>query len=72
MKSLFSAHQAYKQRLIQAALDTTPGNVLKRFVPRESLLVQFGDLLIHTGLKLKRSRVSRKSIAWSPTTGVKP
>ncbi len=72
MKSIHNAYQAYEGRAIQGELDSTPRKAVNRFVPREPLLVQVGDLLIYTCLALKRSRVTRKSMAWSPTTGVKP
>ena len=72
MKSLYHAYQAYERRVIRGELDNSPGIAANRAAPREPLLAQFGDLLIHTGLKLKRRYAAGKSMAWSPMTGSKP
>ncbi|MBE3067539.1 MAG: hypothetical protein IMZ73_08960 [Chloroflexi bacterium] len=72
MKSLYNAYQAYERRVIRGELDNTPGIVVNRSAPREPLLAQFGDLLIHTGLRLKRRYAASKPMAWSPMTGSKP
>lgn len=72
MKSLYNAYQAYERRVLRGELDNTPGIAVNRSGPREPLLGQFGDLLIHTGLKLKRRRAAGKPMAWSPMTGSKP
>jgi len=72
MKSLYHAYQAYERRVIRSELDNTPGKAVNRFAPREPLLAQVGDLLIHTGLRLKRRYATGKLMAWSPMTGSKP
>ena len=72
MKSLYHAYEAYERRVIRGELDTIPRNAVKQSVPREPLLAQVGDLLIHTGLRLKRRYAAGKPMAWSPLTGSKP
>jgi hypothetical protein len=72
MKSLYDAYQAYERRVIRGEFDKTSRMTAKRSAPREPLLAQFGDLLIHAGLKLKRRYAAGKPMAWSPLTGSKP
>jgi hypothetical protein len=72
MISVYDAYQAYERRVIRGEFDNTPGKVAKRIAPSEPLLAQFGDLLIHAGLRLKRRYSGGKSMAWSPMTGSKP
>jgi hypothetical protein len=72
MKSFYNAYQAYERRVIRGELDNTPRIAVDRPAPREPLLAQFGDLLIRTGLRLKRRYAAGKTMAWSPMTGSKP
>jgi len=72
MNSLYDAYQAYERRVIRGEFDKVPGKAANRPVPREPLLAQLGDLLIHTGLKLKRQYTPVTPMAWSPLTGSKP
>jgi hypothetical protein len=73
MKSLYHAYEAYERRVIRGEFDANPKKVVKLLTPREPLLAQFGDLLIHTGLRLKRRYAAAgKPMAWSPLTGSKP
>jgi len=72
MKSLYNAYQAYERRVIRGEFDNAPGKAVNQPASREPLLVQFGDLLIRTGLRLKRRYAVGKSMAWSPMTGSKP
>jgi hypothetical protein len=72
MKSLYHAYEAYERRVIRGELDTIPRKAVKHPAPREPLLAQVGDLLIRTGLKLKRRYAAGKPMAWSPLTGSKP
>ncbi len=71
MKSLYTAYQAYERRVIRGELDNIPRVAAKRSAPREPLLAQVGDLLIHTGFRLKRRYAAGKPMAWSPLTGSK-
>ncbi len=71
MKSLYNAYQAYERRVIRGEFDKSSRMAANRPAPREPLLAQFGDLLIHTGLKLKRRYATGKPMAWSPMTGSK-
>ena len=71
MKSLYHAYEAYERRVIRGELVSAPRKAFKRATPREPLLAQVGDLLIHTGLKLKRRYATGKTMAWSPMTGSK-
>jgi hypothetical protein len=72
MKSFYNAYQAYERRVIQGEFANTPRKAVNHSAPREPLLAQIGDLLIHTGLKLKRRTAAGKPMAWSPMTGSKP
>jgi len=72
MESIYSAYQAYERRVMRGELDITPRKAVKRSAPREPLLAQVGDLLIHTGLKLKRRYAAGKPMSWSAMTGSKP
>ena len=72
MKSLYDAYQAYERRVIRGEFDRPSRMAANRSAPREPLLAQFGDLLIHVGLKLKRRYAAGKPMAWSPLTGSKP
>jgi hypothetical protein len=72
MNSLYHAYQAYERRVIRGEFDMFPCKPAIRPVPLASLLVQLGDLLIHTGLKLKRHYATGKPMTWSPLTGSKP
>ena len=71
MNSYYNAYQAYEQRAIRGEFDHTPGKTRKQSATCEPLLARVGDLLIHTGLKLKRRYATGKSMAWSPMTGSK-
>lgn len=71
MKSLYHAYETYERRIIRGELNTNPRKAVKRTTPREPLLAQVGDLLIHAGLKLKRRYAAGKPMAWSPMTGSK-
>jgi hypothetical protein len=71
MKTYYDAYQAYEHRVIRGEFDTTPKTVKKPTARREPLLVKLGDLLINTGLKLKRRYATGKPMAWSPMTGSK-
>jgi hypothetical protein len=71
MKSLYNAYQAYERQVIRGEFYHIPDNTLKRSPRRESFLAQLGDLLIHTGLRLKRIYATDKSLAWSPMIGGK-
>jgi hypothetical protein len=72
MKSLYHAYEAYERRVIRGEFDTVSRKAAQPASPREPLLAQVGDLLIHTGLKLKRRYAAGKPMAWSPLTGSKP
>ena len=72
MKSIYNAYHAYERRVIRGELDITPRKAVKRSAPREPLLANVGDLLIHTGLKLKRRYATSKPMAWALKTGSKP
>lgn len=72
MKSLYNAYQAYERRVIRGEFDHSPNKAQKRSSRREPLLAQLGDLLIHTGLRLKRLHATGKSMSWSPLIGSKP
>jgi hypothetical protein len=72
MKSLYDAYQAYERRVMRGEFDQTSRKAANRTVPRDPLLAQLGDLLIRTGLKLKRRYAAGKPMAWSPMTGSKP
>ena len=72
MKSIYSAYQVRERRVIRGELDITPRKAFKRTAPREPLLAQFIDLLIHTGLKLKQRYAAGKPMAWFLMTGNTP
>jgi hypothetical protein len=72
MKSLYHAYEAYEHRVIRGEFDSIPRKAVKSAAPREPLLSRIGDLLIHTGLRLKRRTAAGKPMAWSPMTGSKP
>jgi hypothetical protein len=72
MKSFYHAYEAYERRVIRGEFDTVLRKAVKPSSPREPLLAQLGDLLIHTGLRLKRRYAAGKPMAWSPLTGSKP
>ena len=72
MKSIYIAYHAYERRVIRGELDITPGKAVKRSAPREPLLANVGDLLIHTGLKLKQRYPAGKPMAWFLMTGNTP
>lgn len=71
MKSLYNAYQAYEGRVNRGELDNTSRKAVNLSAPRVPLLVQFGDLLIHTGIKIKQRHAAGKSIAWPLMTGSK-
>jgi hypothetical protein len=71
MKTYYDAYQAYERRVIRGEFDNSPRSAIKPTSPREPLLVKLGDLLINTGLKLKRRYATGKPMAWSPMTGSK-
>jgi hypothetical protein len=71
MKSLYDAYQAYERRVIRGEFDKTSRAAANRPALHEPLLAQVGDLLIRTGLKLKRRYAAGKPMAWSPLTGSK-
>jgi hypothetical protein len=72
MKSLYNAYQAYEIRVIRGEMDAKAGKKTKRPEMNEPLLARLGDLLIQTGMRLKRQQVAGKPMAWSPLTGSKP
>jgi hypothetical protein len=72
MKSHYQAYQAYEGRVIRGELDNDPRKAGNRPALHEPLLVQFGDLLIHTGIRLKRRHAAGKPMVWSAMTGSKP
>ena len=72
MKSLYHAYEAYERRVIRGELDNSPEKDLKPSTRREPMLAQFGDLLIQTGIRLKRRQAASKPMTWSPMTGSKP
>ena len=72
MTTLYDAYQAYERRVIRGEFSGTPKKTNRRPAPSEPIMEQLADLLIHTGLKLKRHYAAGKSMAWSPLTGSKP
>ena len=72
MKSLYHAYEAYERRFIRGEFDFYPKQAIKLTATSEPLMVQIGDLLIHTGLRLKRRYAAGKPMAWSPLIGSKP
>jgi hypothetical protein len=62
MKSLYNAYQAYEGRVMRGELDNNSRKADHRFSRHEPLLVQFGDLLIHTGIRLKRRYANAPSV----------
>jgi hypothetical protein len=72
MNSLHDAYQAYERRVMRGEFDKTPRKTPMQTAPREPLLERFGDLLIHTGMRLKRRHAAGRPMAWSPMTGSKP
>jgi hypothetical protein len=71
MKSIYDAYQAYERRVMRGELDNR-GKPPRRTELHEPFLAKLGDLLIHTGLRLKRRHSAGKPMAWSPLTGSKP
>ncbi len=71
MNSIYNAYQAYERRVTRGEFVTTLRTAGKSSTPPEPLLARVGDLLIHTGLKLKRRYATGKAMAWSPMTGSK-
>ena len=72
MKSFYSAYQAYERRVIRGEFYNPPRKAITLPALREPLLAQIGDLLIQTGVKLKRRYATGKPMAWSPMIGSKP
>ncbi len=72
MKSLYHAYQAYKRRVIRGEFDARSGKPAAHSNQRTPFKEQLGDLLIRTGLRLKRRQVAGKPMAWSPLSGSKP
>ncbi|HTX91291.1 MAG TPA: hypothetical protein VMC09_08745 [Anaerolineales bacterium] len=71
MKSLYHAYQAYERRTEKGEFSRRPSSYPSLSILPDSLLVQLGEFLIQTGLKLKRRHTAGKSMAWSPMTGSK-
>jgi hypothetical protein len=73
MKSLYHAYETYERRVVRGEFSTRrPARAHNRSTLHEPVLAQLGDLLIRTGLKLKRRYTNGKPMAWSPMTGSKP
>jgi hypothetical protein len=72
MKSLYHAFEAYERRVNRGEFYNPPKKALKPSTPREPMLVQFGDLLIQTGMRLKMRHAASKPMTWSPLIGSKP
>jgi hypothetical protein len=72
MKSRYKAYKISEHLGIRGDLDNPPGRAENRFAPRDPLLAQSGDPLIHTGLRLKRRYAASKPMAGSPMTGSRP
>jgi hypothetical protein len=68
MSSFNHAYQAYERRVIRGEMDYHPKKSARRTVTHEPLAARIGDLLIQTGLKLKRRYSPGKSMSWSPMT----
>ena len=71
MNSIYNAYQSYEQRAARGEFDGAPKQAAGKPALREPLMVRLGDLLIRTGLRLKRRYAAGKSMAWSPLTGSK-
>ncbi|MGA2503814.1 MAG: hypothetical protein ABSG01_06955 [Anaerolineales bacterium] len=71
MKSLYHAYQAYERRVTRGEFDISREKDPKPSTPRVPLLIQLGDLLIQTGMKLKARHAARNSISWTPLLGSK-
>jgi hypothetical protein len=73
MKSLFHAYQAYETRAARGEFSTRqPDRKPVRPVLIAIAEASLGELMIRTGLTLKRHALAGKSMAWSPLTGSKP
>jgi hypothetical protein len=73
MESLYQAYQAYERRVLHGEFTTRRARqVYIQTTFREPVLSKIGDLLIRTGLRLKRRYAAGKPMAWSPMTGSKP
>jgi hypothetical protein len=66
MESFYHAYEAYERCKIRGEFYVAPKKSGYRPTHREPLLAQIGDLLIQTGLKLKRRYASKNHILYSP------
>ena len=72
MNSFYTSYEAYERRVIRGEFYRVPAKTKTRPGHQEPLLVKIGDLLIHTGLKLKLRHATSKPMALSLMTGSKP
>jgi hypothetical protein len=72
MGSLYHAYEAYERRVMRGEFSNHRlARATNKSTSREPILARFGDLLIRTGLKLKRRYATGMPMAWSPMTGSK-
>jgi hypothetical protein len=73
MESLYQAYQAYERRVLRGEFSTRRARHLHiQTAFGEPVLSKIGDLLIRTGLRMKRRYATGKPLAWSHMTGSKP
>jgi hypothetical protein len=71
MNSLYHAYQAFERRAERGEFSPEPRKKASHQPSPKRLEIWLGEILINTGLKLKRHAVAGKSMAWSPLTGSK-
>ena len=72
MNTLYKAYQAYERRVMRGEFYSPAYRSRKASAQREPLQAQLGDLLIHTGRRLKVRYATSKPMAWSAVGGSKP
>ena len=72
MSTLYDAYQAYERQVIRGEFDSTAKRIDRLPVRHEPLLEQLADLLIASGMRLKRRYAAGKTMAWSPLSGSRP